>query len=381
MNVLITGGTGTISSGLVKESVNRGNMTYAITRGTQNVRNISGAIYITADIWNHDDIASKLGDLQFDVIVECLVYDVEQLKISLSNFADRCQQYIFISTAGVYQRIGEKRISENDLKNCTDWSYTKNKIECENYLIKYATENKMNYTIVRPTVTYGDYRIPFPIATRTPGWTFFDRMEKGQLMLASDNVRFSIIHIEDFSKMVVSLFGNKKALNEDFHITSDDGEILWDDVIKIAGKKLGVEPQIIHVPANVIRKVWPSIYDELAYHKNTTQIFDNKKIKGVTNQTASISVEDGVRRTIDAMHYEFNYRKLEIDKDWNAKCDATIYYAYKKHLLSKHEMNVVACYMQKHGRNRMKSALRKSRIDALKRIIKEFLVLIRVRKK
>ena len=131
MNVLITGGTGTISSGLVKESVNRGNMTYAITRGTQNVRNISGAIYITADIWNHDDIASKLGDLQFDVIVECLVYDVEQLKISLSNFADRCQQYIFISTAGVYQRIGEKRISENNPKNCTDGHILKIKLNAK----------------------------------------------------------------------------------------------------------------------------------------------------------------------------------------------------------------------------------------------------------
>lgn len=32
MRVLITGGTGTISSGLVNESVNRGYDTYAITR-------------------------------------------------------------------------------------------------------------------------------------------------------------------------------------------------------------------------------------------------------------------------------------------------------------------------------------------------------------
>ena len=40
---------------------------------------------------------------------------------------------------------------------------------------------------------------------------FFDRMKKGQIMLASDNVKFSVIHIDDFSKMVVSLFGNEKV--------------------------------------------------------------------------------------------------------------------------------------------------------------------------
>lgn len=383
MNVLITGGTGTISSGLVKESVSRGNVTYAITRGIQNTRNISGANYIKADVWNHDDIEKKLGNLQFDVIVECLAYNVNQLKISLENFASRCQQYIFVSTAGVYQRMGEERICEDTPKNFTKWLYTRNKIECENYLIQYAAENKIQYTIIRPTVTYGDYRIPFPITTRTPGWTFFDRMKRKKLMLASDNVRFSVIHIDDFSKMVVSLFGNEKAVNQDFHITSNNGEIFWDDVIKISGKKLGVQPRIIHVPVNVIGKIWPSIYDELIYHKNTTQIFNNKKIRNATaNVTAkvdSISLEDGIYRTIDAMKHEFESEKLEIDKDWNEKCDAVIYYAYKKKCLSEDEMKIVSHYISENGEKQMKDALKRNRISALKKDWKSA-ILLQVRK-
>lgn len=107
----------------------------------------------------------------------------------------------------------------------------------------------------------------------------FDRMKKGQIMLASDNVKFSVIHIDDFSKMVVSLFGNEKAFNEDFHITSNENDIHWDDVIEISGKILGVKPQFIHVSANVIQKIWPEIYDELAYNKNLSTILDDSKIK------------------------------------------------------------------------------------------------------
>ena len=44
--------------------------------------------------------------------------------------------------------------------------------------------------------------------------------------------------------MVVSLFGNEKAFNEDFHITEMKNDIHWDDVIEISGKILGVKPSI-----------------------------------------------------------------------------------------------------------------------------------------
>ena len=348
MKVLVTGGTGTISSGLVHESVNRGFETYAITRGSKNNRNIDGAKYFHADIWDTANINRVIGNLQVDVVVECLAYNVEQLKISLENFSGRCSQYVFISTAGIYNRIDKQRIEESDPKKFIKWSYTKDKIDCENYLKEYAAKTGLKYTIIRPTVTYGDYRVPFPIATRTPGWTFFDRMKKGQLMLASDNVQFSIIHISDFSQMVVCLFGNKKAINNDFHITSNNNDIYWDDVIKKSGEILKVEPKIIHVSSQIIRRVWPDISDEIEYHKNTSQIFDDKKIKKVTGKDAKIDLEIGLNKTISAMEAEYKDNQLTLDNNWNDFCNAVILYAYKKSKLSKNEMDIVTDYINKY---------------------------------
>lgn len=364
MKVLITGGTGTISSGLVEEAVNQGYETYAITRGSNNQRNIDGAIYLHADIWNTEDVELKLGELYFDVIVECLAYDVEQLKISLINFSGRCKQYVFISTAAIYNRINSTRIRESDKKKFTEWSYTKDKIECENYLKDFSNKTGLKYTIVRPTVTYGDYRVPFPIATRTPGWTFFDRMIKGQPILAADNVLFSIIHITDFSKMVVALFNNEKAINEDFHITSNKNDIYWDDVVKMSGKILNVTPKVVHVSENVIKKIWPLIYDEIKYHKNTTQIFEDEKIRKATNIEAKISIESGIKQTIVAMKNEFECNNLTLDENWNIHCDAAIYYAYKKHLLMDSEMKIASDYIQgnceKVIKNNYKIVMRKN---------------------
>ena len=337
MKVLITGGTGTISSGLVKESVKRGYDTFAITRGNNNSRNIEGANYIHGDIWNSNEICFLLNEMKFDVVVECLAYNVEQLKISLENFSSKCQQYVFISTAAIYNRQGEKRIVEADEKSFTEWNYTREKIECEKYLKDYSEKTGLKYTIVRPTVTYGDFRIPFPIATRSPGWTFFQRMLDGKPLLASNNVKFSVIHIDDFSKAVVGLFGNEKAYNEDFHITDKKNDIYWDDVIKLAGKVLGVNPKIIHVNQDVIKKAYPSIYDEIAYHKNTTQLFDDTKLKATVEFEASISIEDGIQRIIASMKNEFESRGLSLDEKWNDLCNATILEAFREKKLNQYE--------------------------------------------
>lgn len=348
MKVLITGGTGTISSGLVKGSVKRGYDTFAITRGNNNSRNIEGANYIHGDIWNSNEIGFLLNEMKFDVVVECLAYNVEQLKISLENFSSKCQQYVFISTAAIYNRQGEKRIVEADEKSFTEWNYTREKIECEKYLKDYSEKNGLKYTIVRPTVTYGDFRIPFPIATRSPGWTFFQRMLDGKPMLASDNVKFSVIHIDDFSKAVVGLFGNEKAYNEDFHITDKKNDIYWDDVIKLAGKVLGVNPKIIHVNQDVIKKAYPSIYYEIAYHKNTTQLFDDTKLKTAVEFEASISIEDGIQRIIASMKNEFESRGLSLDEEWNDLCNATILEAFREKKLNQDEELLVLPFVDEY---------------------------------
>lgn len=361
MKVLITGGTGTISSGLVQECVNRGYETYALTRGSNNTRNIIGANYLHVNIWNIKEVGAVLDGLEFDVVVECLVYTSGQLEISLNNFADRCKQYIFISTAGIYNRQGAKRVKESDEKNFVDWAYTQNKIECEKKLKEFCKNTGLKYTIVRPTVTYGDYRIPFPIATRNPGWTFFQRMIDGKPMLAGDNVVFSIIHIEDFSKFVVSLFRNNKAINDEFHITSNENDIYWDDVIMEAGKILGVAPKIVHVPIDVIRKIWPGIYEEINYHKNTTQVFDDTKIKSVTGIKATVGLTDGVERIIVSMKSEVKERNLKLDDKWNDYCNAAMYYAYIKELLSLEDRKIVEDYISKAGKSMFDKSLKKVR--------------------
>ncbi len=139
-------------------------------------------------------------------------------------------------------------------------------------------------------------------------------------------------------------------------ITSNENDIHWDDVIEISGKILGVKPQFIHVSANVIQKIWPEIYDELAYNKNLSTILDDSKIKKISDITAEIDISRGIENTIDAMEIEYNKNGLELDDWWNDHCNAVIYYAYANDYLEKIEKDIVSSYIAEYGIDQFKNS-------------------------
>lgn len=350
MNVLITGGTGTISAGIAQAAVNAGMEVYTYTRGRHSERDVQGAQVFVGDVWDPEDVKNKLSSKYFDVVVECLAYDIDHLKMSLKNFEKRCGQYVFISTAGIYTRNGSRPIKESDPKELKEWDYTREKIECEAYLKEYCMLKKVNYTIIRPTVTYGDYRIPFPVVSRKNQWTLFQRMKEGRPIVACGNkdIHFSIIHIVDFSKRVVALFGNKAAFNEDFHICSRNSVYTWDEVIVCAAKILGCKADIIHVPLKIFKNAFDYLYDELKWNKSSDLILDDEKINRVTGiMETEITLEEGIRQAIDNLEEEYQKYNKALDTYWERCCDRTLLRAYQKKAISGQEYSILKEYFEK----------------------------------
>lgn len=377
MNILVTGGTGTISSGIVEQSVKQGHKTFAITRGNHNTRNIENVTYIKANVYDKDEIKKMLENIDIDIVVECLAYNCNQLKISLENFADKCKQYIFISTAGIFDRKNGK-INENTEKNLVEWKYTKDKIECESYLKEFFKNKKSKYTIVRPVVTYGNYRIPYPIVSdRNYLWTLFERIERDCPILACNNVKFSIVHINDFSYAVVKLFNNEQAFNNDFNIAESNKEIYWDEVINVCGKILNKKVNIIHIPLEVFEKIYSKeMYEELKWNKSTELLIDDSKIKSVVNDfKCSVTLEDGMKSTISSAKKEYEENKI-LDMNWWYNCDSILFYAYKKNKLDLSDRKIVKQYLKTislKDKLKMLWTYMKQKLRPIKTLIKKFL--------
>jgi len=103
-----------------------------------------------------------------------------------------------------------------------DWSYCREKAGCEKYLeMLRDLDPDFCYTVVRPYVTYGRTRIPFPLIPARH-WTIAERIQKGKpiLLPALENQIITLTHSGDFAKAFLGLCANPKAYGEAFHITS-----------------------------------------------------------------------------------------------------------------------------------------------------------------
>jgi nucleoside-diphosphate-sugar epimerase len=300
MRVLFIGGTGNISSAVSRLAVERGVDLYLLTRGRQEAR-IDGAKEIRGDINAAPaDAAKALAGLTFDSVVNWIAFTPDQIDRDVKLFAGKTGQYIFISSASAYQKPPSHPIITESTPLCNPhWDYSRNKIACEEALMRAYRDGGFPATIVRPSLTY-DTVIPVSIGSWTD-FTIVERMRRGEkIVVHGDGTNlWTVTHSEDFAKGFVGLLAHQQAVGQSFHITSD--EVLnWDQIYQAVAEAAGTEARIVHMATDFIVSVEPGLEGTLLGDKAHSAIFDNSKIKRfVPDFQATIPFRRGIRRTIE----------------------------------------------------------------------------------
>jgi nucleoside-diphosphate-sugar epimerase len=76
----------------------------------------------------------------------------------------------------------------------------------------------------------------------------------------------------------VGLLGNPRAVGEAFHITSDE-LLTWNQIYTLLADAAGAEPNLVHVPSEIIARFDPELGAGLLGDKAHSVIFDNSKIR------------------------------------------------------------------------------------------------------
>lgn len=330
MKVLLIGGTGILSTDIVKECLKKKYDVYLFNRGHNNSEINEKVHIIIGDIRNEQDVAKKMENYYFDVVVDFLSYTENELKQNLKIFNERCKQYIFISSATVYRKTkkGEKITEETELSN-DSWDYANNKIKCEKLLKSNYKEQKQKYTIVRPYVTYSEKRIPFAIIP-SKQWTLANRILNGKPILLWDSGKAicTLTQTKDFAVGIVGLFLNEKAYQEAFHITTDY-TLTWKQALLDIGKALNMKVKIADIDSDFIAKKMPEYKGVLFGDKGLDREFDNTKIKNAVPEfKANTKFQDGIKETIN--YYQANKQAQKIDYLWDGRIDSTIRKYYNK---------------------------------------------------
>ena len=304
MKVLFIGGTGNISAAVSRLAVSRGVELYHLNRGQHAVK-VEGVQTIHADIRDASAVREALGEHRWDVVVDWIAFVPPDVQRDIDLFEGRTQQYIFISSASVYQKpLSHPIVTEATPLANPFWDYSRNKIACEELLTSRYRESGFPITIVRPSLTYQTGLVPVAIGGWS-GYTIIDRIRNGrELVVPGDGTSlWTVTHSDDFAKGFVGLMGNQQAIGNAFHITSD--EILtWDQIYQAVGLAAGREAKLIHMTSEFIadeyeRRGRPGTRGSLLGDKSCSCIFDNTRIKRfVPGYCADISFAEGMRRTV-----------------------------------------------------------------------------------
>ena len=255
MKVLFIGGTGRISSACSRLAVERGIDLYLLNRG-QTSRPIPDNVHILhGDIRDPASANSALDGHSFDTVVNWIAFTPEHVETDLALFRERTQQYIFISSASAYQKpLSALPITESTPLANPYWEYSRNKIACEELLMRAYREEGFPFTIVRPSHTYDRTMLPF-----SGDFTVIDRMRKGKKVIVhGDGTSLWVLtHHADFAKGFVALLGNNHAIGDAFHITSDE-LLTWNQIHEICARAAGTEADIVHIPSDLIAAYDPN---------------------------------------------------------------------------------------------------------------------------
>ena len=322
------GGTGTISSAITRQLAASGHDLWLLNRGHRKDEVPTGVRQIIADIDDTDEVLRQIGDAQFDAVCEFIGFLPSQVERDIRLFKGRTRQYVYISSASAYNKPAANHvITEGTTLANPYWEYSRNKIACEELLLKAYREEGFPVTIVRPSHTYCERAVPVSVHGLKGSWQVLKRMLDGKPVIVhgDGSSLWTLTWNEDFARGFIGLLGNPKAIGEAFQIMSDE-QLTWNQIYECVARALHVTPRLYHVSSDFLAATSPKAWDftgNLLGDKAVTVVFDCSKLKRVVPGFQAVTrFDEGVRRCIDHI---LAHPELQVeDPDFDAWCDRVI---------------------------------------------------------
>ncbi|MBQ6509787.1 MAG: SDR family oxidoreductase [Flexilinea sp.] len=331
MKALFIGGTGQISTAIVRRLaedplwevwlLNRGNRKEVVPESVHQ---------IIADINNEEDVKEKIKDLYFDAVCEFIGFTVKDVERDHRLFRDKTRQYIYTSSASAYHKPAAGYIiTEGTTLANPHWQYSRDKIACEEFLMKKYREEGFPVTIVRPSHTYDERHIPLGVHGKKGFWQVIRRMQEGKpVIIQGDGTSlWTLTFNKDFAIGYTGLMGNRHAIGEAFQITGDE-TLTWNQIYATIADALGVELKAYHVSSEFLAAVGdPCGYDfegSLIGDKAVSVVFDNSKLKrAVPDMRTTVRYDQGVRIALNYILSHPDECQVE-DPEFDEWCDNVI---------------------------------------------------------
>jgi nucleoside-diphosphate-sugar epimerase len=299
MKVLVIGGTGLISVGIVKHLLARGAEVSVYNRGKRASVLPPSVEQLTGD--RADAPAFKaLGERGFDAVIDMIGFSPAHAEATVAAFTGRTEQVLFCSTCCVYGTDipPDVLIDETYTPRPTS-NYGRDKLRQEQLYQEAASQGAFQATIIRPSCTYGPGSFLIDqLEFDTPAW---GRIERGlPVLCGADGLGlWQATHRDDVGKLFAYAVLNPKTYGRAYNGTRDE-VFTWRDFYRQGAAALGTKAKVLFVPTSWIVGHDPERFGLLRETTGFHGAYDSSKAKrDVPEFRCEVGFVDGARETLE----------------------------------------------------------------------------------
>ncbi|MFT3786368.1 MAG: NAD-dependent epimerase/dehydratase family protein [Tepidisphaeraceae bacterium] len=301
MRVLLIGGTGLISVGIVKHLLAMPNVEIVMfNRGKRGKPQSDRIRTLVGDRNEFEVFEKRFAAERFDVVIDMICFTPAQAMSSVRAFGGRTTQFIFCSTVCSYGvKVPSYAVVDEQFPQEPISQYGRDKLACERIFLDAHPTGAFATTIIRPSHTYGEGS-PM-IDQLEPDAVAFDRIARGlPVLCAGDGLGlWNSTHRDDCGKLFAHAGLRPVTYGKSYNATTQR-VFTWRDFYREAAAALGTQAKLLFMPAEWIVKHDPRRFQLLneitRYHGAYTS---ELAMQDVPQFTCDIDFPEGVKRTLD----------------------------------------------------------------------------------
>ena len=249
MKVCVVGGTGNISTSIVRLLVEVGHQVAVFNRGTKGPVP-PGVRAIRGDLKDRPAFEAAMQAEKFDAAIHMICFDAEDARSALRAFRD-VKHLIYCSTVCTYgvQYDWLPATEDHPLRPISD--YGRNKAAADRVFLEAYYGQEFPVTIIKPTTTFG----PAWNLLRQIAWdaTWVDRVRKGKpIAICGDGQALhQWMHVDDAAPAFVYALGRTPCIGQTYNMMKSEFGT-WADYHRTAMKVIGREVELVGVPRDTL---------------------------------------------------------------------------------------------------------------------------------
>jgi nucleoside-diphosphate-sugar epimerase len=299
MKIGIVGGTGNISTSIVRRLLAQGHEVTCFNRGKRGAP--PGDVRVlTGDRADRAAFEAAMQKERFDAAIDMICFTREDAESSVRAFRG-VGQLVHCSTVCTYgvEYDWLPVTEDHPLRPTTD--YGRNKVAADAvYLAAYYREG-FPVTIIKPSTTYG----PQMGLIRQVAWDFswIDRIRKGKpiLVCGDGNALHQFLYVDDAALAFAGVLRKKQCIGQTYNMVRR-GFTTWAEHHRTAMRVIGREVDLVGVPYADLKTFGIPAFDICeTIFRHHVMYGSERLFRDVPEFQPAVSLEDGMRQVLAAM--------------------------------------------------------------------------------